>query len=297
LTPKGARTAMGMVIVTDLDGTLLDPVTYAIDPALRALDRVKRLGIPVVLCSSKTRAEIERIRRRIGISDPFIPENGGAIVAPAGYFARLPPGAIVADERITLKLGSPYAAVVASLKEVAAAERVTVIGFSDMSVSEVAADCGLSLLDAQLAKMRQYDEPFTLVGAGPAQRSRFLKALKRRGVRVVSGGRYDHATGDTDKGKAVGLLRTLFAERGDPVVLVGLGDGLNDMPLLRAVDHPLIVCNDRCGATARLARKVAGATVTSASGPAGWAEAVTAMLDTWQSEHPLTPATPPRMRA
>jgi mannosyl-3-phosphoglycerate phosphatase family protein len=287
---------MGMVIVTDLDGTLLDPVTYAIDPALHALDRVKRLGIPLVLCSSKTRAEIERIRRRIGISDPFIPENGGAVVVPTGYFGRLPPGALVADQRITFKLGRPYAAVVASLKEVAAAERVTVIGFSDMTVSEVAADCGLSLLDAQLAKMRQYDEPFKLVGADPAQRSRFLKALKRRGVRVVSGGRYDHATGDTDKGHAVALLRTLFAERGDPVVLAGLGDGLNDVSLLRAVDHPVIVCNDMCGATARLARKVAGATVTSASGPEGWAEAVTALLDRWQSDHAPMPTASPRMR-
>ena len=76
-------------------------------------------------------------------------------------------------------------------------------------------------------------------------------------------------------------------------MLAGLGDGLNDMSLLRAVDHPVIVSNDTCGATARLARKVAGATVTSASGPAGWAEAVTALLDAWQSEHaPMADASP-----
>lgn len=287
---------MPLVIVTDLDGTLLDPVTYAIDPALRALGRVKRLGIPLVLCSSKTRAEIEAIRRRLEISDPFIPENGGAIVAPAGYFVRVPPGAVVVDERFTLALGRPYAEVVAVLRDVAAAEHVTVCGFSDMTVSEVAADCGLPLLDAQLAKMRQYDEPFTLVGADPSGRSRFLKALKRRGVRVVSGGRYDHATGDTDKGQAVDFLRRLFAERGGPVVMAGLGDGLNDMSLLRAVDHPVIVCNDSCGATARLARKVAGAMVTSASGPEGWAEAVTTLLDRWQAGHADAPATSKRMR-
>jgi mannosyl-3-phosphoglycerate phosphatase family protein len=287
---------MPLIIVTDLDGTLLDHGTYAIEPALRTLDRVKSLGIPLVLCSSKTRAEIEAIRRRIGVGDPFIPENGSAIVAPAGYFERVPPGAVVADDRVTFTLGRPYAEVVAVLKDVAAAEHVRLSAFSDMTVREVAADCGLSLLDAQLAKMRQYDEPFKLVGADPSVRSRFLRALKRRGVRVVSGGRYDHATGETDKGQAVNLLRTLFAERGGPVVMIGLGDGLNDMSLLRAVDHPVIVCNDTCGATARLARKVAGAMVTTASGPEGWAEAVTTLLDTWQSNHAEARAAPVRMR-
>lgn len=283
---------MPLVIVTDLDGTLMDARTYAIEPAVRALERVKRMGVPLVPSSSKTRAEIEAIRRRLGITDPFIAENGGAIIAPIGYFARVPPGAVVDDERFTLELGRPYAEVADILKEIAAAEHVTVSGFYDMTDTEVAADCGLSLLDAQLAKLRQYDEPFRLLDAGPGVRSRFLKALRRRGVRVVSGGRYDHATGDIDKGKAVGVLRTLFAERGEPLVMAGLGDGLNDMSMLRAVDVPVIVKNDMSGATARLIRKVPTAKVTQASGPAGWAEAVTALLDQWQADQTSIPSSP-----
>jgi mannosyl-3-phosphoglycerate phosphatase len=288
---------MPLIIVTDLDGTLLDHRTYAIEPALRTLDRVKRLGIPLVMCSSKSRAEIEAIRRRLGVGDPFIPENGSAIVAPAGYFEQVPPGAVVADAPGPPAPRGPGAEVVGALRDAAAAEHVQVTGFADMTVSEVAADCGLSLLDAQLAKMRQYDEPFRLVGADPSARSRFLRALKRRGVRVVSGGRYDHATGGADKGQAVGLLRTLFAERGEPVVMVGLGDGLNDISLLRAVDHPVIVRNDTSGATERLTRKVSGAMVTAASGPDGWAEAVTTLLDRWQADHAESPSAPARMRA
>jgi len=273
---------MRLVIVTDLDGTLLDPVTYAIGPAMGALRRVMALDVPLVLASSKTRAEIDALRRRIGLSGAFVVENGGAIVAPAGYFDTPASGAASADERFTVELGRPYAEIVDVLRTVAVAEQVTVIGFSDMTVREVAADCGLSLMDAQLAKMRQYDEPFRLLDADVAARSRFLKALRNQGVRVVSGGRYDHATGDTDKGKAVVELRTLFARRGERVVLVGLGDGLNDMSMLRAVDRPVIVRNDMSGATARLARKVPTARITRASGPEGWAEAVTAVLDQWQ---------------
>jgi len=275
---------MGLVIVTDLDGTLLDPVTYEMGPALPVLQRVERAGIPLVLCSSKTRAEIEALQQRLGISHPFIPENGGAIVAPAGYFRDVPPAAVVAGGRFVLELGRHYPEVVTILREVAAAERVRVVGFSDMTVSDVAADCGLSALDAQLAKLRQYDEPFTLCGADPATRSRFLKALRRRGLRAVSGGRYDHAIGDADKGQAVAVLRTLFSEQPGPVVMAGLGDGLNDMSMLRAVDRPFIIRSDMNGATSRLLRKVPTALVTQASGPAGWAEAVTALLDGWQRE-------------
>jgi mannosyl-3-phosphoglycerate phosphatase family protein len=275
---------MRLVIVTDLDGTLLDVNTYAVGPATGALRRVMDLGVPLVLSSSKTRAEIEAIRGRAGIGGPFVVENGGAIIAPAGYFAHAVPGSVYEDDRVTVELGRPYAEIVDILRDVATVERVTVVGFADMTVGEVAADCGLPLLDAQLAKLRQYDEPFRLLGADPGARSRFLKALRRQGVRVVSGGRYDHATGDNDKGQAVTVLRNLFNEQGERVVMVGLGDGLNDMSMLRAVDQPIIIRSDSNGATVRLARKVSTAIITQASGPAGWAEAVTRLLDQWQSE-------------
>ena len=85
-----------------------------------------------------------------------------------------------------------------------------------MTVGDVAEECGLPVLDAQLAKLREFDEPFRLLDADPAARSRFLKALHRRGLKAVSGGRFDHVTGDTDKGRAVAELRTLFAGQARP---------------------------------------------------------------------------------
>ncbi len=275
---------MRLIIVTDLDGTLLDPVTYALGPAEDALRRVEHAGVPLVVCSSKTRAEIEALQGHLGIAHPFIAENGGVIVAPPGYFADRRPAPAGADGRFVLEFGRPYREVVAILREAAAAERVHVVGFSDMTVGDVAAECGLSALDAQLAKLRQYDEPFRLIGADPSARSRFLKALHHRGLRAVSGGRYDHATGDADKGQAVEALRALYRDREGPVVLAGLGDALNDMPMLRAVDRPFIVRSDMNGATSRLLRKVPTARVTEATGPAGWAEAVTGLLDDWQRD-------------
>ena len=75
-----------LLIFTDLDGTLLDPLTYSYESAAPALDRVRALHIPLVIVSSKTRAEIDVYRRRLHNEHPFISENGGGIFVPKGYF-------------------------------------------------------------------------------------------------------------------------------------------------------------------------------------------------------------------
>jgi mannosyl-3-phosphoglycerate phosphatase len=155
-----------------------------------------------------------------------------------------------------------------------------------MTVGDVAEECGLPVLDAQLAKLREFDEPFRLLDPDPATRSRFLKALHRRGLKAVSGGRFDHVTGDADKGRAVVVLRSLIPGRIAPVVMAGLGDDLNDVAMLREVDLPVIVRSESNGATGRMLRKVPTAHVTDACGPAGWAEAVTSLLDGWREPQP-----------
>jgi len=100
-------TPMHLVIVTDVDGTLLDATTYEIEPALPALARIAQAGIPLVFCTSKTRAEVEALQQRLGIRHPFIPENGGAVIAPAGYFDHVPPSAETGDGRVVLLSGEP----------------------------------------------------------------------------------------------------------------------------------------------------------------------------------------------
>jgi predicted mannosyl-3-phosphoglycerate phosphatase (HAD superfamily) len=74
------------VIFTDIDGTLLELETYSYAASADAVARLVQAGVPVVLCSSKTRAEQEPLRHALNIADPFIVENGSAIIAPPGYF-------------------------------------------------------------------------------------------------------------------------------------------------------------------------------------------------------------------
>lgn len=75
-----------IVIFTDLDGSLLDAKTYSFDAAGEALNALRVRNVPLILVSSKTRAEIERLRNTLDHPHPFVSENGGGVFIPKGYF-------------------------------------------------------------------------------------------------------------------------------------------------------------------------------------------------------------------
>ncbi len=249
------------LIFTDLDGTLLDHRTYSFEAARPALEHLRRNAIPWVLVTSKTRAETEYWRRRLGNEHPYIVENGAAALIPRGYF-----GASVPER---LEWGRPYAELVAALEEAAREAGCAVRGFHGMTVEEVAVACNLPPELAALAKQREYDEPFELLD--PPREAALIEALARRGVRVSRGGRFYHATGPADKARAVLALKRLYEEAAGPVTTVGLGDALNDLPFLRVVDLPVAV---RSPQAPLLTAELAVARLTAERGPEGWNAAV-----------------------
>ncbi len=264
-----------LVVITDLDGTLLDHDTYACDAARDTLDLLARTGVPVVLCSSKTQAEIAAVQRELGIRHPCISENGGALFIPDNYFPFLPGIVRRVHNGVALEFGSPYSDVVAALQVVASRLRTTVVGFNDMSIEQVAEECHLSLAQARLAKLREYDEPFQILDPSPSARSRLLRVLHRRGLRSTRSSRFEHLTGRNDKGVAAAMLRSLYERAtGERVTTIGLGDSLSDLALLRAVDIPIIVENHEAQASARLLRKIPTARLTNGEGASGWAEGI-----------------------
>jgi len=263
-----------VVVFTDLDGTLLDHETYSYAPATEALDLLERRGIPLILCSSKTRAEIELIQLDLRLRHPFISENGGAVFIPRGYFPFAPEGARNIEGYEALEFGTTYWQLVEVLHRLSAERGIKVVSFSDMSVEEVAQDCKLSAMEARLAKLREYDEPFRILKSSPAARSRLFDALHEAGLRCTRGGRYYHVTGVADKGAAIRTLRLLYEQAWGKVMAVGLGDSLNDLSLLQEVDIPIVVRNPAGGTATRLLRKVPTARLTNAPGPSGWNEAI-----------------------
>ena len=54
-----------LLVVTDLDGTLLDHDTYDWEPARPAIEELKQRAFPLVLNSSKTIAELTPIAEAV----------------------------------------------------------------------------------------------------------------------------------------------------------------------------------------------------------------------------------------
>jgi len=260
---------VSLIVFTDLDGTLLDRATYSYEPARPALDALAEAGVPVVLCTSKTRAETERWRLVLGNAHPFIVENGGAAFAPRGYFPFALPAAAARGDYSAIEFGDPYDSLVASLDAASLATGVRVRGFHHMSPEEIARTAGLSIEEARLAAAREYDEPFEVLD--PAGATALLEEIRRRGRRWTQGGRFYHITGNNDKAGAVLALRDAYRRMHADLVTVGLGDGLNDAEFLRAVDIAYLV---RSPHSAELRARVPSGRLTAGAGPEGWNQAI-----------------------
>jgi len=226
-----------LLVFTDLDGTLIDHDTYSWEGAKQAVGKLKDLEIPIIPCTSKTRAEIEIHRLKIGLKDPFVSENGGGIFVPPDYFDFSFDFTKKTGDYYVIEFGADYKELRDTLSEIRREVRGKLIGFGDMSAKEVAEDTGLELGDALLAKTREYDEAFIFEG----DEEKLKKSIESRGFNWTKGGRYWHVMGDNDKGKAVEVLRKLFLKKYKSVKTIGIGDSLNDLPMLRAVDIPILV--------------------------------------------------------
>jgi len=229
-----------IVLFTDLDGTLLDRETYACDRARPALDRVRGTRTPLVFCSAKTRAEQEHLRAELGIPDPFIVEDGGAVFIPERYFAF----EYAHDRRIgdflVIELGRPYGQIREALDQIRRETGLPLAGFGDLSVEEVAAATGLNPDSAVRARQREYEET-VVTPLDDDQARRVRDGLAVRGFRLRHGGRFLGVTGENDKGRAVEALIELYRRQSGDLRTVGIGDSANDASLLAAVDERFLV--------------------------------------------------------
>jgi mannosyl-3-phosphoglycerate phosphatase len=262
-----------LAVFTDLDGTLLDHRTYSFDAARPALEQLARCNFPVILCTSKTRAEVEVLRAALDNGHPFVVENGGGVFIPLNYFPFPVERAARRGAYNVLEYGASYQDLVRALHEASRLSGCPVRGFHEMSAEEIASCCDLPLEQARLAKQREYDEPFEVLA--PRALKRLLETIEQLGKRWTRGGRFHHITGNNDKAGAVTALVRLFRRRYAGLTTVGLGDAPNDAEFLRVVDVAVAV---RSAHTPRLLRMVGNARPTTLPGPAGWNEALLQMV-------------------
>jgi mannosyl-3-phosphoglycerate phosphatase len=261
---------MRRVVFTDLDGTLLDPNTYSCEESLAAVDRLKEEDIPIIFCSAKTRAEQEIYQRELALFHPFVVENGGAIFIPRGYFPFPFDCHKAVDDLLVIELAMPASRVRKLLAEIARENDFRFTGLTDMSAAEVTELTGLSLESARLAQQREYDEPVEF-DSPEKDTSEFLVKLGEAGLNWSRGGRLYHVMGGGGKGEAVDILSRLYRRMWGEIETVGLGNGLNDLPLLQQVDVPILV-QKRDHSWEDM--EVPGLRRVQGVGPEGWSRAI-----------------------
>ncbi|MDI6762396.1 MAG: mannosyl-3-phosphoglycerate phosphatase [Thermodesulfobacteriota bacterium] len=267
-----------LVIFTDLDGTLLDKETYSFEPARPALQMIKEKGIPLVLSSSKTRTEIELYRKELENAHPFVSENGGAVFVPKGYLSFSFPYDRVLGEYFVLELGTFYPIILEILDSIKKETGIPIKGFSDLTEEELSSISGLSLEEAEFAKKREYDEPFIIEG-GEREIETVRRKIEGKGMNYVWGGKFHHILGKNDKGKAVEILKELYENEFFSISTVGIGDSLNDIPMLLAVDHPIFL-KEKEGISPEIPSK--NLLCFEGTGPQAWNEAILNILSELQ---------------
>lgn len=267
---------MTLLIFTDLDDSLLDHGDYSVAGARPALARIKRLGLPLIFTTSKTRAEVTDLQEELELDQPFIVENGGGLFFPP-LLADLPlPGSELRGRHRLLRFGVEYDVLRRFLQKHGARFRVR--GFGDMTEAEVAERTGLSPRQAARAKRREFTEPFVCSG----NPERFREFAVGRGLAITRGGRFYHLMGfGQDKGRAVRAAIRAWRYAGRPVMAIGLGDSENDEPLLANVEIPVQIPRPD-GSFAELA--ISPLVRARAPGSRGWGEAVMDLLDDWENE-------------
>ncbi|RJQ43135.1 MAG: HAD-IIB family hydrolase [Nitrospiraceae bacterium] len=255
------------IIFTDLDGTLLNYSEYSFAEALPALQLVKDKDVPLILCSSKTRKEIELYRVKLGIDHPFISENGGGIFIPEDYF-KLGIDNFkfqIEKELVLIRLGAEYSKLRKALQELRA-EGFDVRGFGDMTTKDIADATGQCMDEAELAKERDFDEPFIYSGS-THKLPLLINAITAKGFHYTKG-KLSHITGDNDKGKAVAILTDLYKKKYGEIITIGIGDSPNDIPMLMKVARPVIV--QQPDGKYDVPADIPGLIKAAGIGPVGW---------------------------
>lgn len=252
------------VIVTDLDGTLLDHDTYSFEPATPSLALIAERGYPLVLNSSKTRAEMLFLQTELGMRQPFICENGAAVFLPGKD----------EDEWLCECFAPAREDWISWIHELRDQRQLPFEGFSDWSVEKIASITGLPPERAALAAQRNYSEPLLWQGDDQG-RLAFESLIAAKQLRLVKGGRFYSLQGQFDKAQAMQWLRQHY-QQDFPVTLIALGDSPNDAAMLNAADIAVVIKSKQSESI-----HVNGPDQvirTTRPGPEGWQQAMTTIM-------------------
>ncbi len=267
-----------IIIFTDLDGTLLDHRTYSYSEAEEALKLLKEKNVPLILCSSKTRDEIDVYRKKLSNNEPLISENGGAIFIPENYEGLKCKFDKIENGYLVIEIGSEYKVLADVFEKIRNKTGTNIKSITEFTIDEVVQLTNLSREEARLAVTREYSLPF-IINGGAQEIESVKNEILSSGFNYTEGARFMHLMGANDKGKAVKILVDIFKKNHPEtkIVSVGIGDSLNDLPMLEVVDRAFLVKKVSGNYEERI--KVENLVYADGIGPVGWNKAILSLFN------------------
>jgi mannosyl-3-phosphoglycerate phosphatase len=254
------------LVLTDLDATFLDH-SYSWDKATPAIARLRELGLPLVLNSSKTVAEMKDLAMELGLQSPLVAENGGLLAIPNEH---------TGDYSLQIR-GLPRKEILEVAHGLRSEMGYKFEGFADWSDQELAERSGLSIIQSQRSLARLATEPF-LWEDSESLRLEFADQLSIRGIRILRGGRFWHLMGASDKadGSASVLKYYQELEPDTEWQVIALGDSANDTAMLEAADIAVVIPHSDGAHISPKAPRVVHAPFPATK---GWNAAILSLLD------------------
>lgn len=248
------------IVLTDLDGTLLEPDGTVHADVIEVIPRVRSLGVAVCPVTSKTPAEIASLLSRLGLLAPAGFENGAGVRTAEGDLD-LAPDAV------------PVHVLRGVLAELRDRTGVRVRSLEELDDAELAAVTELSGLALRHARERVATLPLL----APTDSDEVLRAALPREprVRLIRGNRFLHLQGLHDKADVVPRLRALAGS--PPGAVVACGDAPNDADLLACGEVAVIVPSAH-GPHPELVRRFPDAVVAPFPHGRGWAAAIGSLV-------------------
>lgn len=255
------------IIFTDLDGTLLDHDNYSFNDAVDILARLSLDNIPIILVSSKTQSEIEKISMQLRFHHASVAENGAIINIGNHHIFRC------------LKSNSPYCfggsidSILTSIEKIPHPMKKEFTLLKDMPPKMATEMTGLDQQSLEVCLERAYSVPFIASGKHISKLKKFCEQL---GIGITQGGRFYHfLSSNIGKGHSTRWLmdKTRRAWPDKSFISIGLGDSYNDIPMLKEVDQAVVIKNKH-HRELRISLREKKVVESNSKGPMGWAECI-----------------------
>jgi predicted mannosyl-3-phosphoglycerate phosphatase (HAD superfamily) len=148
------------------------------------LDSLAESSIPCVWVTSRTRSQLDATLRKLGQSEPFIAEGGSGVYLPEDYFHLRPATTMRLGRFTCIPVASRQPAAAEALELLAEDNAISVVPLRSLSPRELSQNTGLPQREAELFRLRDFDELFFFAGASDEDIAKFQAEAARKMLRL-----------------------------------------------------------------------------------------------------------------